>query len=163
MLAQERLIVALDVDTAAEAQDIVAKLRPDVKYFKVGMQLYNAIGPEIVRLIREAGGEVFVDLKFHDIPNTVGKAAAVVTGLGTFMFNVHAAGGLKMMAAAAAAARERAAGLGTSCPLIIAVTVLTSFNQEDFSREVGVTGLIGEQVIKWSLLAKEAGLDGVVA
>lgn len=160
---KEKLIIALDVDTRDEALKLVDQLWNVVGAFKIGMQLYNAEGPKIVKEIHDLGGKVFVDLKFHDIPNTVDKASRVVARQGVLMFNVHAAGGLDMMRGAAVAAEEVAHQLNIPKPLVIAVTVLTSFAQQAFEQEVGIPRLIEHQVVEWAKLAKTAGLDGVVA
>jgi len=157
------LIIALDVDTVKEAVNLAERLGPYAGGFKVGMQLYNSAGPEVVRSLREKNVPVFVDLKLHDIPNTVSGAARVLTRHGASILNVHAAGGRAMMQAAAEAARAEADKAGISRPLIIAVTVLTSIDQEVFNQEVGIAGSIQDRVTAWALLAREAGLDGVVA
>ncbi len=161
--AKEKIIVALDVPNRAEAMQLVERLSGEVGAFKIGMQLYNAEGPAIVREIEAAGGRVFLDLKFHDIPNTVAEATRVVTKLGVAIMNVHAAGGKKMMAGAAEAAAEQAKAAGVAKPLVTAVTVLTSISQAEFEDEVGIGRPIAEQVIHWAKLAQAAGLDGVVA
>jgi len=157
------LIVALDVDTTAEALSLAERLAPYAGAFKIGLQLFNSAGPDCVRMLRKMGAEVFVDLKLHDIPNTVAGASRALTRHGASIINVHAAGGREMMRAAAGAAADEAARLGLRRPLVIAVTVLTSIDQEVFSREMGIPGEIKERVASWALLAKEAGLDGVVA
>lgn len=157
------LIIALDVDTMAQAEELVDMLGPRAGGFKVGMQLYNSVGPGAVRGLRKKGVPVFVDLKLHDIPNTVAGAARALTRHGASILNVHAAGGAAMMTAAVASARDEATRSGNKPPLVIAVTVLTSVSQDIFNKEVGISGPIREQVVKWSLLAREAGLDGVVA
>lgn len=162
-LAKKKIIVALDVDEAEKAQDLIAKLSPYVGMFKVGMQLFYKAGPEVVRHIKAQGVKVFLDLKLHDIPNTVGQASRVLAGLGADIINVHAAGGVTMMKAAATAVKESAAAQNIPAPLVISVTVLTSIDQYAFNHEVGITGDIKERVRTWSLLTKEAGLDGVVA
>jgi len=156
-------MLALDVPGIEEAEDLVKRLSGLVKYFKIGMELHNAAGPEAVRMVRRHGGEVFLDLKFHDIPNTVGRTAEVVAGLGVFMFNVHAAGGSEMMRKAAQAARASAARQGYPKPLVIGMTLLTSIDQKILNGEMQVPGSLGEHVVFWSCLAQEAGLDGVVA
>lgn len=161
--AKEKIIVALDVPTRAEALDLVDRLYDEVGAFKIGMQLYNAEGPEIVREIQARGGKVFVDLKFHDIPNTVAEATRVITRNRAAIMTLHAAGGKKMLSAAAAAARETADALGVAKPLVVAVTVLTSISQQEFNEEIGIDRPIAEQVIAWAEMAKDAGLDGVVA
>lgn len=161
--AKERLIVALDVDTASEAEELVSKLHNYVGMFKIGMQLYNNEGPAILRRLNELGGEIFLDLKLHDIPNTVGHASAVLAGHNVFMFNVHAAGGSEMMKKSVQMAEKKAKDLGLAKPLIIAVTVLTSISQEILNKEVGIHESVEFQVVRWARLAQEAGLDGVVA
>lgn len=163
MKAKDRLIVALDVDTMAEAEALVDKLHEYVGVFKVGMQLYNSEGPEVLRRLHGLGGRIFLDLKLHDIPNTVGQAGAVLTRHRVFMYNVHTAGGREMMQRAAAATEKEAAALGGQRPLVIGVTVLTSISQEILENEIGINRSVKDQVVKWALLAKAAGLDGVVA
>lgn len=160
---REKIIVALDVDTEQEALALVATLGDYVGAFKVGLQLYNNGGPAMVKKLVDAGGKVFLDLKFHDIPNTTARAAEAVVGLGAFMFNVHAAGGKKMMAATAVAARKRAGELGTAMPLLLGVTVLTSMSAEELREETGVSRPLEEQVASLARLCLDAGLDGVVA
>ena len=161
--AKDRLIVALDVDTIEEAEQLVAQLRDYTGVFKVGMQLYNSEGPEVLRRLHKLGGKIFLDLKLHDIPNTVGQAGAVLTRQRVFMYNVHTAGGREMMQRAAQATAKEAAALGIPEPLVIGVTVLTSINQNTLEQELGINRSIREQVVKWALLAREAGLKGVVA
>lgn len=161
--AKERLIVALDVDTTDEALSLVEKLQNHVGVFKVGMQLYNSEGPEILKKIHGLGGKIFLDLKLHDIPNTVGQAAAVLTRHGVFMYNVHTAGGSEMMKKAAESADKVSSQQGLTRPLVIGVTVLTSINQSILENEMGVSRSVEEQVVSWARLAKESGLDGVVA
>jgi orotidine-5'-phosphate decarboxylase len=157
------LIIALDVDTMEEAEFLVDMLRPYAGGFKVGMQLYNNAGPEVLHRLRAKEAPVFVDLKFHDIPNTVAGATRVLTRLGAAILNVHAAGGGDMMRAAMEAARDEAASANIKPPLVVAVTVLTSISQEVFNDQIGLPGSIEEHVVAWAALAKEAGLDGVVA
>lgn len=159
---KERLIVALDVDSIEQVEDLVTLLGPHVGMFKVGLQLYTSLGPQVINIIQNKGGKIFADLKLHDIPNTVAQASRVLTAYGVQMFNVHAAGGSKMMAAAAEAAAGEAARRGLAQPLVIAVTVLTSLSREDL-QEVGLRETPLDVVTKWSLLTKQAGLDGVVA
>ena len=162
MKQDKRLIVALDVDKKEKALHLVDALSSEVAVFKVGLELFSSCGPEIVELIKKRGREVFLDLKFHDIPNTAGRAAAVVTGLGAFMFNVHALGGFEMMQRVSKDARHKAETLKIPRPKILAVTVLTSMDVEALKR-VGIDGNMEEQVLKLAKLAREAGLDGVVA
>ena len=161
--AKERLIVALDVDSVEEAEGLVFRLQDHVGVFKVGMQLFNSEGPDVVRRIQNSGGRVFLDLKLHDIPNTVGQASAVLTRQRVFMFNVHTAGGAEMMKKAVAQTRQEAADIGIPLPLLIGVTVLTSINQDILENEMGVARSVEEQVVHWAKLAKESGLNGVVA
>ncbi len=161
--AAESVIVALDVDSREKAMEIVNKLSPGVSWFKVGMELFSAVGPEIVREIAAMGARVFVDLKFHDIPNTVAGAGAAITRLGAAMFNVHCSGGREMMRLTLERSRESALKLGLNLPKIIGVTVLTSMSQEVLTGETGVSREMTEQVKALAVLAREAGLDGVVA
>jgi orotidine-5'-phosphate decarboxylase len=160
--ARQRLIFALDVASLSEAQSFVTRLAPEVGMFKVGKQLFLHSGPQIVRLIIENGGEVFLDLKFHDIPRTVAKAAAEATRLGARMFDLHASGSLAMMERAVAEVSLVCRTEGLRRPKLLAVTVLTSLNHEDL-RRVGVSGQVQDQVVRLALLAKEGGMDGVVA
>ena len=163
MNPKERIVLALDVDPYDEALGLVRELTPYVGVFKIGMQLYNSIGPAIVQQVNELGGKVFVDLKLHDIPNTVGAAGRVLTRLNSFMFNVHAAGGREMMQYAAAEVSKEAARLGINPPLILAVTVLTSISDQQLKNEMYVNDLnVLELTVKWAVMAKESGLNGVV-
>jgi orotidine-5'-phosphate decarboxylase len=159
---RERLIVALDVDSLNQLRSLVRRLAPKVGMFKVGKQLFTHAGPHAVRLIQELGGEIFLDLKFHDIPNTVAKAAVEATRLGVKMFNVHASGSLEMMRTTAKEVRRVCRQESRRKPIMLAVTVLTSLNQDDLKR-VGVDGGVADQVVRLALLTKEAGMDGVVA
>lgn len=161
--AKERLIVALDVPDLQSAESLIEKLTGHVGMWKVGMQLYTAEGPKIIDFLHERGEKVFLDLKFHDIPNTVKKAGEVAARMGVYMFNVHAAGGMEMMRQTAIATREAAEKMGKSCPLLLAVTVLTSIDERTLNEDVGVAGKVETQVVKWAKMAQEAGLDGVVA
>ena len=158
---KDRLIVALDVDTLDAALDMVERLDGLVRRFKIGSQLFTAAGPTAVEAVRKRGGEVFLDLKYHDIPNTVAGAAREAARMGVFMFNVHASGGLAMMRAGTEA--KTAAGAGDRRPLVIAVTVLTSLDRAALSRELGVASSVEGHVLHLCRLAKEAGLDGCVA
>ncbi|SHI51630.1 orotidine-5'-phosphate decarboxylase [Desulfofundulus thermosubterraneus] len=161
--AREKLIVALDVESTEQALDLVEQLKPWAGMFKVGMQLFYSQGPAVIKDICRQGVKVFLDLKLHDIPNTVAQAVRVLTRLGVTMFNVHAAGGRAMMRAALESCGEESTALGIPRPLVVAVTVLTSIDQLAFNRELGLSGPVLDRVVAWALLAKECGLDGVVA
>src|SRR5688500_8337167 len=157
-----RLSAALDVDTVDQARQRVARQRDVVGMFKVGSQLFTSAGPALVREIVGGGNKVFLDLKFHDIPNTVAAAGVEATRLGVSIFNVHAAGGSEMMRRTAAAVSESAEAEGFTRPSIIAVTVLTSADQMMLT-EVGWSASPENMVGRLSLLAQIAGMDGVVA
>lgn len=135
---------------------------PELRWVKVGLELFVAAGPPVVQRLRDQGLRVFLDLKFHDIPNTVAGAVQSAVATGAWMMNVHASGGSAMMRAAAAAATKAAAALGRPRPLVIGVTVLTSMTAEVLA-EVGVTRPVIDQVVHLAKLAKQSGLDGVVA
>jgi orotidine-5'-phosphate decarboxylase len=158
----DKLIVALDVNNREAALSLVTALRPKVRRFKIGLELYTACGPTLVREVQEAGGRVFLDLKLHDIPNTAARAAVEISRLGVDMFTIHLSGGLMM-------ARRVADELQAHCqihrlprPSVLGVTVLTSMTQTD-QEELGVTRPLVDQVLALADLATEAGLDGVVA
>ncbi len=159
---RERLIVALDVGDLALAGEWVKLLAPEVGMFKVGKQLFTHAGPQAVRLIQELGGETFLDLKFHDIPTTVAKAAIEATRLGVKMFNVHASGSLEMMRLTVKEVRRVCRQENRRRPIMLGVTVLTSLNNNELKR-VGVDGKIADQVVRLALLTREAGMEGVVA
>ncbi|HEV7889854.1 MAG TPA: orotidine-5'-phosphate decarboxylase [Pyrinomonadaceae bacterium] len=161
--AKEKLIVALDVDSADEARRLFERLREDAGMFKVGSRLFTSAGPDFVRGLVREGARVFLDLKFHDIPNTVAGACREAVRLGVALFNVHAAGGGEMLRRASEATSEEAARLGVSKPSLIAVTVLTSADARTLE-ETGVSAeSVEAQVRRLARLADSSGLDGVVA
>jgi len=159
---KDRLVVALDVDHAARGLELFNSLRDYVGIFKIGMQLFTAAGPDMVRQIVSRGGRVFLDLKYHDIPNTVAAAGVEATRLGVSIFNIHAAGGGEMMKRTADAVTETAAREGLTKPTVIGVTLLTSVDQETL-RQIGIDDEPPSVVKRLALLAQTSGLDGVVA
>ena len=159
---KDKLIIALDVETAGKALAIVEALKNDVKFFKVGFELFSSCGPAIVEEITKKGCKIFLDLKYHDIPNTVSKAAISAARLGVFMLNVHALGGYDMMKKTADAVGEEAARLRIPRPKVIAVTILTSMD-ESALKKVGISDTMNAEVLRLATLAQTAGLDGVVA
>jgi orotidine-5'-phosphate decarboxylase len=158
----DQLIVALDVDTAADALALADRLRGVAGGFKIGNRLFTSHGPSFVADLVSRGDRIFLDLKFHDIPNTVAGAVAAATRLGVWMVNVHASGGLDMMRAAREAAASESSRLSRPAPLVIAVTVLTSLSASAMA-EIGIAGGLPKQVERLAALADQAGLDGVVA
>jgi orotidine-5'-phosphate decarboxylase len=157
MLNRDRLIVALDVSSATQARQIVQSIGESANTYKIGKQLFTAEGPQIVRDLVASGRKVFLDLKFHDIPNTVAAAVRQAAELQVSMLTVHASGGSKMLKAAADAAAQSALK-----PMILAVTVLTSLSDADLS-EIGVSGNVMTQVLRLGALARNAGCGGLVA
>lgn len=161
--AKKRLCLALDVDRISDAVRLVEILRDRVTMFKIGFQLFTKEGPEAVQAVRRLGGRVFLDLKYHDIPNTVASAAREAVNMGVYMFNVHASGGSGMMRAAVEAATSQSQKNNAVKPVILAVTVLTSLNYKMLEEELCVSNTLPNHVTHLAALAKEAGLDGVVA
>ncbi len=157
MLNRDRLIVALDVPSATQARQIVQSIGESANTYKIGKQLFTAEGPQIVRDLVASGRKVFLDLKFHDIPNTVAAAVRQAAELQVSMLTVHASGGSKMLKAAVEAAAQSAAK-----PMVLAVTVLTSLSDADLS-EIGVSGNVITQVLRLGALARNAGCGGLVA
>lgn len=156
-IVDPKVVIALDYDDKAQALAFIEQLDPSTCRLKVGKEMFTHFGPDFVKLIVAKGFDVFLDLKFHDIPNTVAKAVKAAADLGVWMVNVHASGGRRMMEAAKLALEP----YGEKAPLLIAVTVLTSMEQEDLL-ELGVTLSPAEQVKRLATLTKASGLDGVV-
>ncbi len=150
----EKLIVALDVATKEKALELVEQLRDDISFFKIGLQLYTAEGPEIVRAVLSTGAKVWLDLKLHDIPNTVARAVESASTLGVHMLTIHLSGGSEMVRAATAARPNNI--------LLLGVTVLTSATDETL-REIGIIDRVDDQVLRLARLGVEAGIDGIVA
>ncbi len=160
--ARDKLIVALDVDSARAAREIIAELDGVVKWFKIGSQLFTATGGEIAREIVSCDRRLFLDLKFHDIPNTVAQASREAVRLGASLFNLHALGGGEMMRLAREATHLAAREFGVTVPKLIAVTILTSHEAATLA-EIGINTSIDAQAAKLARLAHDAKLDGVVA
>ncbi|OLC53667.1 MAG: orotidine 5'-phosphate decarboxylase [Acidobacteria bacterium 13_1_40CM_4_69_4] len=161
MQPSDRLIVALDVGSRDSALSLVAALRPKVQRFKVGMELFTTCGPPLVREILEKGGQVFLDLKFHDIPNTVARAAVAAARLGVGMFTVHLSGGSMMARRAVDELEAHCQVYRVPRPKVLGVTVLTSLSADDLE-QIGVGRSVEDQVVALAELGKGAGLDGVV-
>jgi orotidine-5'-phosphate decarboxylase len=157
-----QLLVALDVESGARAMELATQLRGIAGGFKVGSRLFTLEGPSLVKSLVDAGAPVFLDLKFHDIPNTVAQAVEAAVCTGVWMLNVHASGGVPMMQAAARAGAETANRLGRPKPLVIGVTVLTSMDEVTL-REGGINRPLLDHVVALARMAQSAGLDGVVA
>jgi len=159
----DRVFVALDVPSVDEAEVLLGRLAGILTGCKIGSQLFTAAGPAAIEAARKRGFRVFLDLKFHDIPNTVAAAVREATRLGVFMLNIHASGGLAMARAAAEAAVKAAGDFGIPRPLCLGVTVLTSLDRKALQREVGVPASVAAHVLHLAGLAHAAGLDGCVA
>ncbi len=155
--ARERLIVALDVSSAAEAKRIVSAVGESASIFKIGKQLFVSEGPQMIRDLRASGRRVFLDLKFHDIPATVAAAVSAAASLGVSMLTVHASGGGAMLRAAVNAAKS-----ASDRPMVLAVTVLTSLGDDDM-QQIGVSGRVLDQVLRLAALARTSGCAGLVA
>ena len=162
MQNKDKLIIALDVESADRALELVNALREVAGMFKIGSTLFTAVGPSIVKEIVESGSRVFLDLKFHDIPHQVAGAARSAAELGVSLFTVHASGGAEMMKRAAEAVAEVAERNGTPRAVVLAISVLTSVDQAILS-EIGVSGSPAESVLRLVKLAAASGVDGVVA
>jgi orotidine-5'-phosphate decarboxylase len=159
---KDRLCLALDIEDEKEILRIVEELKDEVGYFKLN-SAFTKNGPELIKKIKTKKAKLFLDLKFHDIPNTVGNYASIVTAMGIDIFNVHASGGFEMMKSAVMSAEETSKKLKIPKPKVIAVTILTSLNQDALKNELNITENLEDQVVHLALLAKKAGCDGVVA
>ena len=162
-MPNDKLIIPLDVDNLEAADGIVSQLSDHIEWFKVGKQLFTAAGPASVKRLVEAKRRIFLDLKFHDIPNTVAGAVASATMIGANMINMHASGGFEMMRGASEAAEKKATELDISKPILLGVTVLTSIDEASFQRDFGTGRKLTDQVAYLAELSQKAGLDGVVA
>jgi len=158
----QKIILALDVETLKEAEHFVKKLSGSIGIFKVGKQLFTHCGPTIIEMIHRHRGKVFLDLKFHDIPNTVARAVEEACKLNVFMLTIHALGGKKMMQEAVAASSTFARNSSSPSPLILAVTILTSLKPDDL-KDIGINTSVEEAVSRLAILARQAGVNGVVA
>ena len=162
VISPEKIILALDVESFKEAEKFVVLLREHIGIFKVGKQLFTHCGPEIIEMINHHSGKVFLDLKYHDIPHTVARAVEEACKLKVFMLTLHATGGQEMMREAVDASIRMAQEHSFPPPLILAVTILTSLQQEDLA-DIGMNSPIEEAVLRLAELAKSAGVQGVVA
>ena len=158
-----RIIVALDTPDLGFAKKLVRILKDEIKIFKVGSELMTAHGPRAVRTVLELGAEVFLDLKFHDIPNTVAQATRAAVRLGICMLNLHVAGGLQMMQEACIASADEARRNNLKPPKLLGVTLLTSLSDEEVHEEIGLPKSINRIAVQYAQLAQKAGLDGVVS
>ncbi|WP_163328648.1 orotidine-5'-phosphate decarboxylase [Desulfurobacterium thermolithotrophum] len=155
------IIVALDFDSKEKALSLVEKVKGKINHFKVGLELFSRCGIEVVKEISDKNCKVFLDLKYHDIPNTVKSAAKVAVEAGVWMYNIHALGGFEFMKSVAEFNREYSEKIGVEKPLLIAVTILTSMGNEDL-KQIGIAQDVDSQVLRLAKLAKKAGLDGIV-
>ena len=161
--ARKKICLALDVDDVDHAVHLASKLRDHVGIFKVGLELFSAAGPAVIGAIIEIGSPIFLDLKLHDIPNTVARTARLLTRLGVSMFNVHGAGGKEMVRAAVTAAQEEADRIGIDVPAVLVVTVLTSINQQILKNQLLVDTTVENAVSHYAAMAEAQGAAGVVA
>lgn len=162
MKQRTKLILALDVERKEVALEMVDHLKDYIRIFKIGAQLFTACGTDIVKIIQEKEVEVFLDLKYHDIPATVARAAAAATQLGVYIYNLHILGGTEMMKKTKEATVRRAQELGVRKPIILGVTILTSLDK-DAMQELRIEGTVKERVVQFASLARSAGIDGVVS
>ncbi|MCD6507135.1 orotidine-5'-phosphate decarboxylase [Candidatus Poribacteria bacterium] len=163
MGSRQRLILALDVESPQKAADLVRRLSDLISFYKIGLRLFTLGGPRIISKLKEMDVKLFLDLKLHDIPNTVADASRAAVSMGVDMFNLHIGGGMRMMQAAVEAARDEADRIGIPPPILLGVTVLTSLDEDEMRRIYGTERSIRDQVAHMAEMAKSAGLNGVVA
>lgn len=161
--AKDKLVLALDIDTKEEALKLIKDLKDYVGVFKVGLQLFTGVGPEIVKIMHSEGVKIFFDCKFNDIPNTVATASANIVKLGAVFFNIHMSGGSQMVKSTVKLAQETAQKYNLPTPIILGVTVLSSIDQTILSNELGIKTNIDDYVVELAQKAKAWGLSGVVA
>lgn len=159
----KRVIVALDTQDFTTCKQWVKSLKGLIHFYKIGSELFTSVGLDAVHFVLDQGADVFLDLKFHDIPNTVAQSARAVAGLGIKMFNVHTLGGFNMMSAAKEAVSVPPLAAGSSRPWILGVTILTSHSEKDLKKDLRIKSPLKNQVLHLAVLARKAGLDGVVA
>ena len=162
-MGKEKICVALDVDSLEQASQIAKEIKDYVGIFKIGSQLYSSEGHEVVKAIKKIKGKIFLDLKYHDIPNTVANAARIITRMGISMFNIHTSGGYEMMVRTVEAVYDESERLKINKPIILGVTVLTSINDLILKNDLKINLSVPDYVLNLAKLAKRAGLDGVVA
>lgn len=160
---KDRIILALDVDDLSEAEKLVVELKDYVGFFKVGLQLFTSYGFSAIKMIKDNGGKVYCDLKFHDIPNTVSHACSNLIKHNINFFNIHLQGGSKMIAQAVKTSKETAKALEIDPPTILGISLLSSFGQRTLSEELCVEKNIEDYILQLAKLAKDNGLDGIVA
>lgn len=161
--AKDRIILALDVDDLSEAEKLVVELKDYVGFFKIGLQLFTSYGFNAIKMIRDNGGKVYCDLKFHDIPNTVSHACSNLIRHNINFFNLHLQGGSKMVSQVVKTAKETSKALGIEPPTILGVSLLSSFGQRTLTEELGVEKNIADYIMQLTQIAKDKGLDGIVA
>ena len=161
--ARDRLVLALDVNTMKEAKELVTELKDYTGVFKIGLQLFNSVGPDIIKMVQDEGKEIFFDGKFHDIPNTVAKASANLVKHGVTFFNIHIMGGSKMISTCLKLTGETAKSYGLPKPIVLGVTLLTSFGQKTLTKELLINHNIDDYVNQLAKIAKDSGLDGIIA
>ncbi len=160
---KEKIVIALDFSSPDAAKEIVNHLGENVLWYKVGMELFTAAGPKIIEELAQQNKKVFLDLKYHDIPNTVAQTAKLLVGTGVSMFNIHISGGKKMIQKTLEAVHKEAENQGVIPPKILGVTMLTSLDEWEFKNILGFSGRLEDKVLEWAKLAENLGLDGVVA